>query len=387
MHLTTQQLNRQLDAARMAHYADEVLALALAIQAIPAPTFHEARRATYVMAEMERLGLAHVRTDAELNVYGYMAGLDTGMPAILLTAHTDTVFAAETDLSVRREPGIILGPGLGDNSIGVAGMLTLIRYCREQQIIPACPLWFVATSREEGLGDLGGMKTAYQHLASDISAVINLEGLAFGHVYNSGIAVRRYRVLARAEGGHSWLHFGRASAIHGLMELGSRICAIRPPEAPRTTYNIGMISGGTTINSIAAEAEFWLDLRSESETQLAALETQVMECIRASNSAGLQFTPELVGDRPAGYCDSRHPLVETALETLRALNITPTLETGSTDANVPLSHGCPAVTIGITRGGNAHRLDEYIEIQPIAAGFKQLIMLTLTYAQKSAEVR
>jgi di/tripeptidase len=221
------------------------------------------------------------------------------------------------------------------------------------------------------------MKAAYAQLADVVRLVINVEGLAYGHIYRAGIAVRRLHIRARSSGGHSWLHFGRASAIHGIMKLGAEIAAIVPPETPRTTYNIGMIDGGQSINSIATQASLWLDLRSESPDTLAALEIKVRDQVRRLTSGDLTFEIEVVGDRPAGAIPPEHPLVKAALETLDHLGTHASLETGSTDGNVPLAAGCPTVTIGITRGGNAHRLDEYIETTPIGNGLRQLIILAL----------
>lgn len=386
MSRTIDRLQERIKWHSMPQHAKWLLDTARAIQAIPAPTFAETERAAYVQTEMRKLDLRHVEIDETLNVYGWMQGANAAAPHVLITAHTDTVFSADADLTEQSAPGTIKAPGIGDNSIGVASILALARFLREQRITPASNLWFVATSREEGLGDLGGMKAAFARLANAVGSVINIEGLALGHVYNAGIAVRRLRITAHVEGGHSWLHFGRTSAIHALMALGTKICTIRPPEDPRTTYNVGVISGGTTINSIAPRADFWLDLRSESADQLAKLEAQVRDYVSESASDDLTYAVEIVGDRPAGSISPQHPLVEQALDTLRTLGITPTLETGSTDANIPLSQGCPAVTIGITRGGNAHRTDEFIETEPIELGLKQLILLTLTHAQHIAGV-
>lgn len=379
-----EKLHDQLAWQSLTEHATWLLETAQQIQAIPAPTFDESARADFVKAAMHSLDLRNIEIDPLFNVYGLMQGRHPNAPHVVLTAHTDTVFAGDTDLTAHRAPGMITAPGIGDNSVGVASILAFARFLRAHRITPAVNLWFVATSREEGLGDLGGMKAAFARLANGIGGVINIEGLALGHVYNAGIAVRRLQITAHAEGGHSWLHFGRPSAIHALMMVGTKICAIRPPEAPRTTYNIGMIRGGTTINSIAPKAEFWLDLRSETTEQLSQLEAQVHDIVAAFGTEALSFTTEIVGDRPAGSISERHPLVEHAMDTLRVLGISPTLETGSTDANIPLSQGCPAVTIGVTRGGNAHRIDEFIETEPIHLGLKQLILLTLTYAQHIA---
>jgi acetylornithine deacetylase/succinyl-diaminopimelate desuccinylase-like protein len=210
-----------------------------------------------------------------------------------------------------------------------------------------------------------------------VRLVINVEGMALGHVYCAGIAVRRLHITASAEGGHSWLNFGRPSAIHGIVELGARITAMRPVQSPRTTFNIGVIEGGQSINTIAAQAGLWLDMRSEDAAGLAQIEQEVRGHVQAIGRPDLNFDVEIVGDRPAGTIAPEHPLVQAALAALSQVGIQGVLESGSTDANVPLAAGYPAVTIGITRGGNAHRLDEYIETAPVATGLRQLITLSL----------
>jgi acetylornithine deacetylase/succinyl-diaminopimelate desuccinylase-like protein len=268
--------------------------------------------------------------------------------------------------------------------MGVAGMLALVEALRRASITPECDLWIVAPVREEGLGDLGGMRAAFARLKQRVGAVINVEGLAFGHVYHAGIAVRRLKITARTSGGHSWLHFGRPSAIHALIELGAKITARQPAQNPRTTYNIGLIKGGQSINSIATEAAFWLDMRSEATPALAAFEQDVRADIAALTTDEVKFTVEVVGDRPAGSIPTDHPLVVQALDALARVGVRGTLETGSTDGNVPLSDGCPTVTVGITRGGNAHRTDEYVEVGAVALGIRQLVMLALAAADANA---
>lgn len=358
---------------------------AVTIQQIPAPTFHEEARARYVADQFRALGLETVSTDTLHNVYGLLPGQDRSKRGIMISAHTDTVFSMEDDLKISRHEDLIYGPGLGDNSLGVAGMLGLAAVLKQHNITPDIDLWFAATTREEGLGDLGGMKEAFNRLQPLICAVINLEGLAFGHIYHSGIAVRRLHITATASGGHSWLHFGRASATHGIVTLGAYITSLKPPEKPRTTFNIGMIDGGQTINSIATSASLWLDMRSEDRVALEALEQQIRQYISTTEHDDLRFTIDIVGDRPAGAIPTEHPLIQGALVALEHVGIHGSLETGSTDANVPLSQGCPAVTIGITRGGNAHRLDEYVETAPIASGLQQLILLALGAAHHYAK--
>ncbi|MBC7810275.1 MAG: M20/M25/M40 family metallo-hydrolase [Burkholderiales bacterium] len=383
MKTQIEQLDRRLGWQWLPELTSWTIEQALAIQQIPAPTFHEAQRAAYVASQFSALNLAEVSIDERYNVYGLLRGQHPDAPGILVLAHTDTVFPADTDLATRVDGGLIYGPGLGDNSIGVAGLLGLARAWTMGDSVPERNIWLVATSREEGLGDLGGIKVVFERLKSHIQQVINVEGLAFGHVYHAGIAVRRLHISAAAEGGHSWLHFGRPSAIHGLIDLGARINALQPPQSPRTTYNIGIIEGGNGINVIASHASFWLDLRSEDSAVLAPFEVQVRDLVNASSTPDLSFSIEVVGDRPAGSISPDHPLVQNALAVLAQLNVAGRLETGSTDGNVPLAAGCPAVTIGITRGGNAHRVDEYIETEPVALGLRQLILLALASAEKS----
>ena len=376
-----EQIDNDLDWVELPVRARQVIEQAIAIQQIPAPTFHERERATYIAQQFRAFGLIQVETDDLYNVYGLLPG--RGKPGLLISAHTDTVFEQNTNLQIRHENDLIYGPGLGDNSVGVAGLLGLAASLQAAHITPACDIWFLANSREEALGDLGGMKAAFNRLKSKVLQVINLEGMAFGHVYHAGIAVRRLHIIATAEGGHSWLNYGRASAIHGIVELGTQILGLDVPQTPRTTYNIGLIDGGTTINSIATKASLWLDIRSENSATLAELEQRVFNLVKAVSKPDLTFAVEIVGDRPAGSISPQHVLVQSAMEALQLVEIKGTLERGSTDANVPLAHGVPAVTIGITRGGNAHRLDEYIETAPIADGMRQLIVLALAAAQQN----
>jgi acetylornithine deacetylase/succinyl-diaminopimelate desuccinylase-like protein len=360
------------------HQTANVLDEAIAIQQIPAPTFREAQRAAYVAQRFRAQNLTQITTDDLYNVYGCLPGTHPHLPAVLVAAHTDTVFDEHTVLNVRHTDRRIHGPGIGDNSLGVAALLGAAHLLRSYRL--PSDVWFVANSREEGLGDLGGMKAVHQRLRPRLGAGIILEGMAFGRVYHSGIAVRRLKITCRGQGGHSWLHYGRASAVHGLMRLGATITTLQPPEHPRTTFNIGVISGGTTVNSIAAESSMLLDLRSEDPDTLARFEQHVLALVHAAQEADLTYTVDVVGDRPAGSIPRTHPLVDLTRQTLVALGAETSFETGSTDANVLLAEGLAAVTIGITHGSNAHRTDEYIETAPTAKGLTQLVWLVAAVA-------
>jgi tripeptide aminopeptidase len=368
---------------RTADQVERVLSEALTIQSIPAPTFHEAERAAYVQKRFE--GLEHVEIDDVFNVYGCLPGRDRNRPAVLVSAHTDTVFDFGVPLRSSRVDGRINAPGIGDNSLGVAALLGLMDLLREQFTDLPADVWFVANSREEGLGDLGGIKAVVERLRRKLGTAVVIEGMALGRVYHGGIAVRRLKITCHGPGGHSWLHFGRPSAIHHLMKLGTQITALSTPENPRTTFNIGMIEGGLSVNTIASSASMLLDMRSEERDTLATLERSVMNLIHHARVPDISFTVDVVGDRPAGSIPRSHPLVQTARDVLDTIGIQTIYEIGSTDANALLAAGVPTVTVGITHGGNAHRTDEYIEVDPVGHGMWQLALLTIAAAYGLAE--
>ena len=350
--------------------------LAIDVQQIAAPTFDEAARAAFVAKQLASFGLADVETDDLQNVYARYPSRGDRRP-ILVSAHTDTVFPFETDLSIRRETGRVYGPGLGDNSLGVAGLLWLAELLVQNEVQFPGDLWLVANVGEEGLGDLRGIRQVIDRLGDEVAATIVVEGLAFGYIYHAGIAVRRYCVQAKTGGGHSWLHYGRPSAVHGLAQLTGELATLQLPSKPRTTLNIGKLVGGTSVNTIANSAEFELDLRSEDAATLLALCNDVETLIAAAEEKyNLEIKSEICGDRPAGNIPADHPLVQLASTVLKYVGVDkPILERGSTDANIPLSRGYPAVTVGLSRGGNTHRPDEFVELQHLRAGMEQLLLL------------
>jgi tripeptide aminopeptidase len=367
-------------AAACASFGDgaAVVETAIAIQQIPAPTFDEVRRGRYVEQQMRALSLSDVETDAIGNVYGRRAGR-MGGPALLIAAHLDTVFLAGTDLTVRREGSRVYGPGLGDNSLGVAALLHLAQAMQEHDLANQGDIWFVANVGEEGLGDLRGMRAALDRLGDRIARAIALEGTGADRIVHAGLGVRRYRISATAAGGHSWQDFGAPSAIHTLVRLAAQLSRLDAPKEPRSSFNIGVIEGGSSVNTIAERASLLLDLRSVEPTALGELVAQVERIVAEARGAEPTVTLDLatVGDRPAGRISPEHALVQMAAAAYRAAGLPITYDAASTDANIPLSRGIPAVCVGVGDGENAHRLDEYIEPMRIPAGMQALLWLTL----------
>lgn len=353
-------------------YTDEVIRLC----EIPAPTFAEAERGAYVRSRFAQAGLTDVTTDAVGNVLGWLPGGDEG-PAVLLAAHLDTVFPAGTDCTVRRGDGTLHAPGIGDNCSNLAALIVLADVLQRCGVRLRRRVAFAATVGEEGLGDLRGMRRLFADWQGQLGAVIAVDG-GLGNLVHEAIASRRYRITCRSGGGHSWSHFGTPSAIHALGRIVARLSYMDVPAEPRTTFNVGVIEGGTSVNTIAAEASLLLDLRSVSPASLAELDEQAKAIWTAvARESGVTVTAELIGDRPGGHIPASHPLCQAVRAVHRELGIVTQSLPSSTDANIPLSAGVPAVTIGVTTGGNGHRLDEYIHLAPVPTGLQQLLLLLL----------
>ncbi len=356
----------------------QTLDLAVKIQQIPAPTFEEQLRGEFVSRLFHEEGLQDVQTDSIGNVYGRLPGSGEAKP-LVISAHLDTIFPASTDLGIRIEPGRIYGPGIGDNSMGIAGLFGLLwtlrrRFDLERQERSPLPgdIWVVANVGEEGLGDLRGMRAVVDRFEDRVLAYIILEGMALGQIYYRALGVDRYRIRVKTQGGHSWVDYGRPSAIHELASLVTKLNEIPVPQSPRSTMNVGVFSGGMSVNTIAPEAQLELDLRSENQSVLKALARSVADLVQSAQRTGVDISIERIGLRPAGELPNSHPLVRLAQRCLLEQGIQPNLTIGSTDANIPLSHGLPAICLGVTNGTSAHTEGEYILTEPVAAGLAQL---------------
>jgi tripeptide aminopeptidase len=359
---------------------ERVINIALRIQQIPAPTFAENQRADLVYRCFTEEGLQDITRDNVGNVYARIKGRGE-RPPLVISAHLDTVFPVNTDLSVTFTQERIAGSGIGDNSLGLAGLFGLFWSLRDHSYkqksglqIPG-DIWLVANVGEEGLGNLKGMKAVVDRFGAEVSGYIILEGMSLGQIYHRGLGVKRYLIRVHTKGGHSWVDYGNPSAIHELANLVVKITDLELPTEPRTTCNVGMITGGTSINTIAAEASIQLDLRSTSPEVLDYLSTYVEELVNHANREGGDNThvfAEVIGERPAGEIPVSHPLVKFAIESHSANGLKVDLNIGSTDANEPLSRGFPAICIGLTTGGGSHTLGEYINIKPLGQGLKIL---------------
>ena len=352
--------------------SDRTLELAIKIQQIPAPTFDERERTTFIRDQFIAENLSDIEIDPLGNVYARLAGQGSAQP-LVVCAHSDTVFPRETDLSITRETDKIFGPGIGDNSLGVAGLFSLLWKLREKEISLPGDLWLVANVCEEGLGDLKGIRGVVDRFDREPLAYLILEGMAYGEIFHRGLGVQRYQITAFTEGGHSWADFGIPSAIHDLAVLVTKLTDIELPQEPRTTLNVGVISGGTSINTIAAEASLELDLRSTDPAALQNLVAEVEALVAAADRPSVKFEAKIIGKRPAGSIPENHPLVKLAIQTLESQGTRPHLNIGSTDANIPLSRGLPAICIGLTHGRGAHTTGEHIYTEPLTKGIMQLL--------------
>jgi di/tripeptidase len=289
------------------------------------------------------------------------------------------VFPLSTNLQVQKEAGKVIAPGIGDNSLGVAALFGIIGSLKKSSAgdggrsMLKHDIWFVANVGEEGLGDLRGMKAVVEKFGRDVIGYLVLEGMALGHVYHQAIGVKRYRITTKTAGGHSWSDYGSPSAVHELANVITKLTSLRLPKEPRTTMNVGVIQGGTGVNVLASEAKCELDLRSENPIALSKLIKQVEEILIKASRADVKVMAEVIGERPAGEISAEHEFIKLAVQCVEKQNLNATLTSGSTDANIPLSQNIPAVVLGITTGGGAHTVHEYVDVEPIEKGMNSVI--------------
>jgi acetylornithine deacetylase/succinyl-diaminopimelate desuccinylase-like protein len=346
-----------------------------AIAAIPAPTSSEAARAAFVNGLFAGAGYPDTVIDGAGNVRARLAA-DPAAPArtaLLVCAHLDAAYPAGTDIGLRREGPMLCGRGVGDNASGIAVVAAVMREIARTPLSRRRPVVFAATVGEEGQGGLKGIRSLMDDPDVAPSEVISVDG-RLGAIVTRAIAVRRFRISVKGPGGHSWADHGRASANVGLVRIANALSRITPPAQPRTTLNIGVIKGGSSVNAIAAEAYLDLDLRSEDDAALADLQKRVMACFGKAGSS-LDVQSELIDERPSGECSEASPLVRDAERALRRIGLFGREVSGSTEANIPLSRGVPAVAFGAARIHDAHASTERVEVDSLGQGAAALYAL------------
>ncbi len=341
---------------------------------IPAPPFKEAVRAAEFKKRLEGLGLKNVRIDSEGNVIGERPGTGKG-PTVLFSAHLDTVFPEGTDVTVKREGTLMTGRGIGDDCRGLAVLLSVARALRSADVETNGTILFVGTVGEEGPGNLRGVRHLFSSPIKDsIDYFISVDGTGMGTT-NAAVGSHRYRVTYKGPGGHSFGSFGMSNPIHALGRAIAKVSELQVPADPKTTFSVGIIEGGTSVNSIAFETSMDMDMRSESETALQTLDNQFQKMIREAlaeerarwpnSKAALDIVVDTIGIRPAGEQPVSAPIVQVALQAAKSLGVTSPTGASSTDSNIPISLGVPAITIdggGIGRG--AHSLSETYDDGP-----------------------
>jgi tripeptide aminopeptidase len=374
--------------------SEELMREHIAICEIPAPPFQEAIRAEYFRSRFSEIGLGNVKIDRIGNVTAcWPAQAVDAESYICLSAHLDTVFPPETDCRVRRQGERYLAPGISDNGSGLIGMLAVARALATAGVEPAMPLLFAATVGEEGIGDLRGVR--YLFLEGEykgrIPYFVSFDGPGIERITHRALGSKRYRIMLRGPGGHSWGDFGIVNPVHALGRVIAKMADYDAPQQPRTSYNVGIIRGGSSINTIAQQAEMEIDLRSVSQSQLSKLETYLMHAIEEAVSeenrrsahleTEIEIEIEMIGHRPSGEVPAGSLIVQTAMEATRCFGITPYLECSSTDANIPISLGLEAITIGAGGNcGNCHTLNEWYEPADRELSLKRALLLLLAIA-------
>ena len=359
------------------------------ICSIPAGPFSEEERAEYLRHQFLDLGLAEVEIDDEGNCLGLFKGA-ANRPLMVVSAHLDTVFSEDTDFTIKKVGQRLLAPGISDDGCGLAALLAISEALVRTKTKTNGSILFVGTVGEEGEGNLRGVR----HLltqgkwSAQIDSFLSFDGPGIDRITNQALGSRRYRVKLIGPGGHSWGDFGVPNPVHALGNAISRLASYPLPKSPRTTFNVGKILGGTSVNAIPAEASMDVDLRSADEIELQRLDAYfrrvVHEAVERENSlkrpgdTALILNLDLVGERPSGQTSPDSPLVELAREATRVFGMEAQLDQSSTDSNVPISLGIPAITIGAGgSSGCSHTLDEWYEPQNRDEGLKRGLLVAL----------
>ena len=375
--------------------AEKITDEQIGICAIPAPPFGEQQRAEYLQRKLSESGLVQTEIDEAGNCLALYKGRKSDS-VLVVSAHLDTVFPAPTDLTLRRSGNRLLSPGISDDGCGLAALIALARALTTYKIQLETSILFVGTVGEEGEGNLRGVRHLFNtgKWAGRIAAFISLDGAGLEQITNGALGSRRYRVQFRGPGGHSWGDFGVANPVHGLGRAISSLAAYPAPLDPRTSFNVGRVTGGSSINAIPGEASMEVDLRSISEDELVRLDAffrrTVREAVDQENSirrketTPLELTLSLIGERPSGETPANSPIVTLAQEATRALDTTPVLERASTDSNVPIALGIPAITLGAGgTSGNPHTIEEWYDPRDRHLGLKRALLVMLGLAKLS----
>lgn len=364
-------------------HAEEAIDLLRVLGRIPAPSHHEEQRAAFVADWLRRQGAQGVYIDGAGNViYPYQA--EENAPVAVLMTHMDVVFPDTTPLPLREEGETMYAPGIGDDTANLVVLLMAAKYLAQHQPTLAHGLLIVANVCEEGLGNLKGSQQIMEDFAGRVKELISLDG-GMEHVTNRAVGSHRMKVTIHAQGGHSYSRFGNTNAIVQMADLITRLYQKEPPTSARTTYNVGVIEGGTTVNSICAQCSMLYEFRSESRECLADMDAFFQKTIEDVRTAGVQVDVEVLGIRPCnGDVDPARlrELTARAADILHTVTGREILENaGSTDANMPLSLGVPAVTIGAVDGGLAHTREEWIHKPSLRLGQQVALMTVLQYAE------
>jgi tripeptide aminopeptidase len=357
---------------------------------VPAPPFKEAARAAVLKGAFEELGLRNVHIDRAGNVLGDRPGA-SARPRVVIAAHLDTVFPEDIVVKVQREGSLLRGPGIGDNCRGLAVLVAVARTLRQAAVPTPRTVTFVADVGEEGLGDLRGTKELFKgEMKDQIDRFVSIDNAGL-LITNRAVGSRRFRVTFKGPGGHSFGAFGLANPAHALGRAVAKIADFQVPSQPRTTFNVGRIGGGTSVNAIPSEAWMEVDMRSSDAAALASLDARFHRAVEAAvaeentrwgGQQTVTVVNELVGDRPVGWTPATAPIVQTAQAVARGLGLDAPLGEGSTDSNVPMSLRIPSITIGGGgRSSDSHAPGEAFDSTDSWKGTQNAVLLTIALAQ------